>query len=75
MALLLNAVVLISTHENSYCITLSKNTVDVTILHDISTFFKPPSLYSLQVVSCLIFAVESFQRKDFCIFSNSLTTC
>ena len=46
----------------------------LTILHDISKFFKPPSLQPLQVVSCLIFRVESFQRKDFCIFSNSLTT-
>ena len=45
----------------------------LTILYDMSTFFKPPSLCSLQVVSCLIFGVESFQRKDFCIFSNSLT--
>ena len=45
----------------------------LTILYDMSTFFKPPSLCSLQVVSCLIFGVESFQIKDFCIFSNSLT--
>ena len=75
MTLLLNAVVLISPHTNCCRITfVSNNTVDLKILYDISMFLKPPSLQSLQVVSFVIFEVQSFQINYFCIFSNSLTT-
>ena len=69
MTLLLNAVLLISTHKKNHRITLLSKRL--TILHD---FFKLLSLQSLQVVSCFKFGVEFFQRKDFCILSNSLTT-
>ena len=76
MTLLLNAVLLISTYEYSYRITfLSKDTVDLRFCLIYQRFFKTPSVQFLQVVSCVIFAVEFLQRKAFCIFSNSLTTC
>ena len=40
----------------------------LAILYDISKFFKPPTLQSLQVVSCLIFGM-SLSKENIFVFS------
>ena len=44
-----------------------------TILFEISTFFNPPALWSLQRVSCFVLGEEIFRKKAFCIFLSLLT--
>ena len=41
----------------------------------ISTFVRPPVAKELHRVLCLIFGVDRFQRKFFCIFSISSIIC
>ena len=71
MTLLLNAVLLISTHENSHRTNfLSKSTADFqfcVICQNLLIF--------VVFAGCLMvyFRVRIFQRKYFCIFSNCLT--
>ena len=75
MTLLLNAVVLSFTHENSYRVTLLfKSTVGLRffMIYQHSLSHRVRILYRLFHV--LFFGVKFFQRKEFCIFSNSLTT-
>ena len=65
MTLLLNAVVLNSTHENCYRITfVSKNTVDLWFYMIYQSFL------SHRLCSLYRLSLQSFQRKDFCIFKN-----
>ena len=68
MTLLSNAMILISIHENSYCITfLSKNTVDLQFCM-IYQHFLIHRLCSIHRLFHVLFSEQSFSKENIVVF-------